>query len=136
VRPVQRFGRSAADVVAMAKDPRFLSLVAPAGNTVSTANEMSRFYELLRREGELDGVRYFFEPATLHRALSERSRIEFDRGLRQPESPEQEGWPPGTSTPTSQTLCSVCNSVFPTGVLTYKGQAGNYVLCGHEDPRS
>lgn len=76
-------GMRADDLTRMANDPRFLGLVSPAANVVSTANELSRFYELLRCEGELDGMRVF-EPATLHRALGERSRVEFDRGLLLP----------------------------------------------------
>ncbi len=45
------------DLVETAGDPRFLTGVIPAANTVTTAVELSRFYELMRRGGELDGVR-------------------------------------------------------------------------------
>lgn len=76
-------GMAGAETVALSNDARFLSLVAPAGNLVATANSLSQFYELLRCEGELDGVRVF-EPATIRRALNERSRVEIDRGLGLP----------------------------------------------------
>jgi len=46
-------------------------------NVVTTANEISRFFELLRRGGELDGVRVL-EPRTIRRALTEQSYREVD----------------------------------------------------------
>ncbi len=65
------------DVTAALNDPRALTGVIPAGNIVGTANEMSRFFELLRQQGELDGVR-IFEPRVIRRAVSEQSYMEFD----------------------------------------------------------
>ena len=47
---------------------------------VTTANELSRFFEIFRRGGELDGVRVM-EPETLRRALEEQSRLEIDLSL-------------------------------------------------------
>ena len=35
------------EVIALTNDPRFLTAVVPAGNVVATANELSRFYQLL-----------------------------------------------------------------------------------------
>jgi len=67
----------------MANDPRFLTAVLPAANGVSTANELSRFYEMLRRDGELDGVRVL-EPRTIHRALVPQSHLEVDLSLGLP----------------------------------------------------
>jgi hypothetical protein len=37
--------------------PGFLTAMVPSANVVTTADELSRFYELFRRGGELDGVR-------------------------------------------------------------------------------
>ena len=71
------------DVPALANDPRYLTAIVPAGNVVSNANELSRFYQLLLNEGELDGVR-IFEPRTIHRATSEQSYLEFDLTLSVP----------------------------------------------------
>ena len=47
---------------------------------VTTANELSRFFEIFRRGGELDGVRVM-EPQTIRRALTEQSRLEIDLSL-------------------------------------------------------
>ena len=68
------------EVVAKSNDPRFLTGVIPSASVVTTANELSRFFELLRRGGELDGVRVF-EAATLARALEEQSYLELDLTL-------------------------------------------------------
>lgn len=51
--------------------------VIPSASVITTANELSRFFELGRCEGELDGVRVF-EPRTLRRALTEQSYLEVD----------------------------------------------------------
>jgi CubicO group peptidase (beta-lactamase class C family) len=63
--------------ITMSNDPRFLTGIVPAGNVIATANEMSRFYQLLLQGGELDGVR-IFDPRTIRRATSEQSYLEFD----------------------------------------------------------
>ena len=47
---------------------------------MTTANELSRFFELMRRGGELDGVRVL-EPRTIRRALTEQSHLEIDFSL-------------------------------------------------------
>lgn len=65
------------DVVAISNDPRFVRSVFPSGNVYATANEASRFFELLRRGGELDGV-HVFEPRTVRRAVAEQSYLEPD----------------------------------------------------------
>lgn len=54
--------------VALSNDPRYYSCLIPSGNIVSTADEACRFFELLRNEGELDGVR-IFDPRTVRRAI-------------------------------------------------------------------
>jgi CubicO group peptidase (beta-lactamase class C family) len=71
------------EATAMSNDPRFLTAVVPAANIVATANELSRFYQLLLNGGELDGVR-IFEPRTIRRAISEQSYLEFDLTLGLP----------------------------------------------------
>lgn len=67
----------------MSNDPRFLRAVLPAANGMSTANELSRFYEMLRCGGELDGVRVL-EPRTIRRALIPQSHLEVDLSLIAP----------------------------------------------------
>lgn len=75
-------GTSVNKAVEMSNDPRFLTAVVPGGNVVMTADELSRFYELLRRGGELDGVR-IFEPETIEKAVVKQSyqRVDFTLGF-------------------------------------------------------
>ena len=67
-------------LVEMTNDSRFLTAIVPAANVVTTANEHSRFYELMRRGGEMDGVRVL-SPEAIRRALTEQSRLEIDLSL-------------------------------------------------------
>ncbi|HSO98653.1 MAG TPA: serine hydrolase domain-containing protein [Solirubrobacteraceae bacterium] len=67
-------------VVAISNDPRFLTGIVPSANIIISGNELSRFFEIFRRGGELDGVRVM-APETLRRALSEQSRLEIDLSL-------------------------------------------------------
>ncbi len=67
----------------MSNDPRFLTGVLPAANGVSTANELGRFYEMLRCGGELDGVRVM-EERTIRRARIPQSHLEVDLSLGLP----------------------------------------------------
>ena len=69
--------------VEITNDPRFLTSVMPAASVVTTANELSRFFEIFRRGGELDGVRVM-SPATLRRALRTQARLELDLTLGLP----------------------------------------------------
>jgi CubicO group peptidase (beta-lactamase class C family) len=73
-------GGSLDEVTRAGNDPAFLKGIVPAGNTVTTANELSRFYEVMRCGGELDGVRVL-EPETIRRALTEQSHLEVDLSL-------------------------------------------------------
>jgi CubicO group peptidase (beta-lactamase class C family) len=67
----------------ISNDPRFLTAIVPAANIVTTANDFSRFYELLLDGGTLAGVRVF-DPRTIRRAISEQSYLEFDLTLGLP----------------------------------------------------
>lgn len=67
-------------LVQWSADERFLTAVVPSANVVTTANELSRFYELFRRGGELDGVRVM-RPESVRRAITEQSRLELDLTL-------------------------------------------------------
>ena len=68
------------ELVAKTNDERFVTGIVPAANTITTAEELSRFYELMRRGGELDGVRVM-QPDTIRHALTEQSHLEFDFSL-------------------------------------------------------
>lgn len=70
-------------IAELANDERFLTGIVPAANVVTTANELSRFFELLRCGGELDGVRVL-EARTIERALVEQSYLEIDFTLGAP----------------------------------------------------
>ncbi len=71
------------EITRVANDPRFLTGVIPAANVVTTANELGRFFDLLRAGGELDGVRVL-EERTIRRAVVERAYREFDLTLGAP----------------------------------------------------
>jgi CubicO group peptidase (beta-lactamase class C family) len=68
------------DLVEATNDRRFLTAIVPSANTVTTANELSRFYEIFRRGGELEGVRVM-SPETIRQATTEQSRLEVDWSL-------------------------------------------------------
>jgi CubicO group peptidase (beta-lactamase class C family) len=67
-------------LVDASNDPRFLTAIVPSASLVAPAEELSRFYELFRRGGELDGVR-IMRPETVRRALTEQSHLEVDLSL-------------------------------------------------------
>ena len=54
-------------IISFSNSPMFLTSVVPSSSTVSTADELSRFAEILCRGGELDGVRVL-SPETLETA--------------------------------------------------------------------
>jgi CubicO group peptidase (beta-lactamase class C family) len=68
------------EVVRVSNDERFFAAAIPSANVVTTANELSRFYEIFRRGGELDGVR-IMRPETVRGAITEQSHLEVDLSL-------------------------------------------------------
>ncbi|MCV7172797.1 beta-lactamase family protein [Mycobacterium manitobense] len=64
-------------IIPFSNSPQYLTSVLPSSNTVSTADELSRFAELLRRGGELDGVRVM-APETLYAATRPCRRLRPD----------------------------------------------------------
>jgi len=68
------------EVTRASNDARFLTAIVPSANVVSTANELSRFYEIFRRGGELDGVRVM-SPEAVRDAIVEQSHLEVDLSL-------------------------------------------------------
>ncbi|MFN3587506.1 MAG: serine hydrolase domain-containing protein, partial [Moraxellaceae bacterium] len=67
----------------MTNDPRFMDTVCPAGNLYATAEEASRFFQMLLDGGEYAGRR-IMSPMTIRRATLEVSRPEFDGTLLMP----------------------------------------------------
>jgi CubicO group peptidase (beta-lactamase class C family) len=76
-------GTSIEHVVELSNDPRFLTGIIPAANVVTTAQELSAFFQCLLDEGALEGVR-IFEPRTVQHAVSEQSYLEVDFTLGVP----------------------------------------------------
>jgi CubicO group peptidase (beta-lactamase class C family) len=70
-------------LVDLTNDPGYLTGIVPAANTVTTAWELSRFFEAMRLGGELDGVR-IMQTDTVRRARLERSHLELDFTLGYP----------------------------------------------------
>jgi CubicO group peptidase (beta-lactamase class C family) len=86
--PISPFVRRAlsadwAEVVEVSNDQRFYEAIIPSGNLYSTADEMSRFYQMLLNGGELDGVS-IFEPISIRRAITETYPRDIDRILMLP----------------------------------------------------
>jgi len=71
------------EAITLSNDPRFLCGIIPSGNVIATANEMSRFFQLLLDGGVLDGVRVF-DARTVRRATIEHSYLELDLTLGLP----------------------------------------------------
>jgi len=70
-------GGSMQKIIPFSNTPAYLTSVLPSSNTMSTAYELSRFAEILRRGGELDGVR-IMQPETLRGAVKECRRLRPD----------------------------------------------------------
>lgn len=71
------FGATVEDVVEMGRDERYLTAVVPSGNIIATPHEVGRYFELLLRDGTLDGAR-IFNPRTVRRAVLPTSYGEID----------------------------------------------------------
>jgi CubicO group peptidase (beta-lactamase class C family) len=70
-------GGTVHEVIPYTNGRLFLTTVVPSSNTVSTANELSRFAEIWRRGGELDEVRVL-QPETVRGAVAESRRLRPD----------------------------------------------------------
>ncbi|PKN58918.1 MAG: hydrolase [Deltaproteobacteria bacterium HGW-Deltaproteobacteria-14] len=73
-------GLSMADVVDASNDPRFYTSVVPSGNVVTTADGLSRFFQLLLDEGAAGGVQVLGRRA-VRRARVESAYLELDLTL-------------------------------------------------------
>jgi len=76
-------GAGVREAVELSNDPRFLLGIIPSANIVSTAEELSAFYQCLLDGGELGGVRVF-DPRTIRHATAEQSYREIDLTLGLP----------------------------------------------------
>lgn len=69
--------------IEISNEPAYLTAVVPSANVICTANEASRFFQLLLQGGELDGVR-IFKPETIARAVAPQHGLSFDAYLGMP----------------------------------------------------
>jgi CubicO group peptidase (beta-lactamase class C family) len=76
-------GMTPSELTRLSRDPRWLDAIVPSANVISTANEMSRFMDLLRGGGTMDGVTVL-QPRTIRRAAAEQSYHEIDRTIGLP----------------------------------------------------
>lgn len=77
-------GATLEEVVEISNDPRFRDLVIPAGNLYATAEEASRFFQMLLDLGRW-GDHQVFKPETVRNAVRGTSRMPvFDRSLMIP----------------------------------------------------
>ena len=75
-------GGTMTQIIPFSNTPQFLTGVIPSSNTVSNANELSRFAEMLCRGGELDGVRVMSaETCAPRRPSARRLRPDIATGL-------------------------------------------------------
>lgn len=70
-------GGTVHEIIPYTNTPMFLTTIVPSSNTISTANELSRFAEIWRRGGELDGVQVL-RPETMRGAVAESRRLRPD----------------------------------------------------------
>ncbi len=76
-------GTTLRHAVEISNDPRFLTSIVPSANVVTTAEELSAFYQCLLDGGAFGGVRVF-EPRTVRHATAEQNHWELDFTLGVP----------------------------------------------------
>ncbi|MCA9521358.1 MAG: beta-lactamase family protein [Myxococcales bacterium] len=69
--------------VEVSNDPLFLTGIVPSANLVCTANELSRFFQLLL-DGGIAGTQRIFSRRLVYRAINESSWREFDASIGLP----------------------------------------------------
>ncbi len=76
-------GVDMAEATRISNTPEWLTAIVPSGNVVSTADELSRFFQLLLNGGVCDGLRVF-GPRLVRRMVVESSYLELDFTLMLP----------------------------------------------------
>jgi len=69
--------------VDMTNDPRFYRSVIPSANLFATAEEVSRFYQMLLNQGQWQG-KQILDPLTVHRATRSQGKFVLDKSLMLP----------------------------------------------------
>lgn len=67
----------------MSNDPRYMQGIVPAGNIYATAEETSRFFQMLLNHGHWNG-KQILDPLTVQHAVMEHDKPEIDRALLLP----------------------------------------------------
>ena len=70
-------------VVEMTNDPRFYRAIIPSANLFATAEEVSRFYQMLLNHGHWQG-KQILDPLTVHRATRSLGKFELDKSIMLP----------------------------------------------------
>ena len=68
------------DCVDLSNSEQFYQTIVPSANIYATAEEVSRFYQLLLNHGEWKG-KQIFDPLTIHRATRETGKMQIDKSL-------------------------------------------------------
>jgi CubicO group peptidase (beta-lactamase class C family) len=74
------FGVEVDDSVELSNDKRFYQAVVASANLFATAEEVSRFFQVLLDHGQWQG-KQIFQPLTVHRAIREAGKAQLDRAL-------------------------------------------------------
>jgi CubicO group peptidase (beta-lactamase class C family) len=69
--------------VEMTNDPRFYRAIIPSANLFATAEEVSRFYQMLLNHGHWQGEQ-ILDPLTVHRATRSQGKFVLDKSLMIP----------------------------------------------------
>ncbi|QFU75242.1 class A beta-lactamase-related serine hydrolase [Halioglobus maricola] len=71
------------EVMELTNTDEFMGAVLPSGNMYATAEEASRFFQMMLDYGEYNGQR-IMQPLTVHRAIQEAGKAEMDASLKLP----------------------------------------------------
>jgi len=88
VAPINRalagiLGTHPGKAVEMSNDPRFYRAIIPSANLFATAEEVSRFYQMLLNHGQWQGEQ-ILDPLTVHRATRSQGKFVLDKSLMLP----------------------------------------------------
>lgn len=88
VKPVdavlaRAFGVSIETAVNLSNTPEFMEALVPSANLYATAEEISRFYQMLLDGGRYEG-REILKPITVQKAIREASGVQLDKGVYLP----------------------------------------------------
>ncbi|MCP5169511.1 MAG: beta-lactamase family protein [Hahellaceae bacterium] len=76
-------GADVATIEKVTNDPRFQEAVIPAGNLTGTAEEVSRFFQMMLNGGTWEG-KQVCDPMTIHRSIQEYGTMQIDRTMMIP----------------------------------------------------